>query len=277
MNDQKKLSLVTAAGAAAALVLRLVQRLTGFEELTGLAKPGNIAAVLVALVLAAAAAGVWWLSRAWRNEDQRAFTDAFSTDSAAQLTVIVMGIFLMAVGGALQVAFSVMGGGLQSVMLQGGTVGLVWMGNISPAEVLLLGLCAVVSAVCLFPAAAACRRREEEEPRAVSGEMLLIPVVCMVVRLVLLYRINSIDPVLQAYYVELLAVVFVTLALYQLAGFAVGQGRPRTYCICSAIAMVLCAAVLADGHDISGTVFYLGCGLTVLGFRLLYRAGTEEA
>lgn len=280
MKNQKKLALVTAAGAVAAVLLRLLQQLTGFEEHTGLAKTGHPAGILLPLVLAAAAVGVWLLSRGEsRAAEDRPFAESFSTDAAAQLTVIVMGIFLMAVGGALQVVFGVMGSGLQNVVLSGGMMGLVWMGAVSPTEVLMLGLCAVASAVCLFPAAAACRRREGEELRTVSGELLLVPVVCMVVRLVLIYRINSIDPVLQAYYVELLAVVFVTLAFYQLAGFAVGQGRPRAYCICSSLALVLCAATLADGHDISGTVFYAGCGLTVLGFRLLYRGSlpAEEA
>ena len=273
MKDYKNVFLVTAVGSVLALALRLWQQLAGFEADTGLAVPGHPAGIALAVALVVTAAVLVVLSRRLPGEkDARAFGQAFSTESAGRLTVIVMGVFLMAAGGALQVLFALMGGGLQSVMQESGMmVAVVWMGEVSPKEVLILGILAIASAVCLFPAVAACRRRGERQDGSVDGNLLLVPVMLLVVRLVMLYRINSVDPVLQAYYVELLAVVFVTLALYQLAGFAFGQGSLRWYSVCSGLAVVLCAATLADGHDVSGTLFYAGCALSVLGFWLLYR------
>lgn len=272
MKYYKKMFLVTAIAGLLALALRLWQQFAGFEADTGLAVSGHPAAIALAAVLAAAAVVLVVLSRKLPGgRDAGPFEQAFSTESAAQLTLIVMGIFLMAAGGALQVLFAVMGG-LQSVMQEGGMmVAVVWMGTVSPREVMILGILAVVSAVCLFPPAAACRRHEDRPGRSVNGNILLVPVVLMVVRLVMLYRINSVDPVLQAYYVELLAVVFVTLAFYHLAGFAFGMGSLRWYAVCSGLAVVLCIATLADGHDVSGMLFYAGCALSLLGFWLLYR------
>jgi len=173
----------------------------------------------------------------------------------------------------------VMGGGLESVIQGDGMVAVVWMGSVSPRELLILGVLAVVSAVSLFPAVAACRHGNLNTG-SFNGNCLLIPVICMVVRLVMLYRIDSVNPVLQAYYVELLAVVLAAMAFYQLAGFAFGQGKTRWYGVCSGLAVVLCMASLGDGHDVSGTLFYGGCALSVLGFWLLYRpeeASLEEA
>ena len=276
MKEQKSLTVVMLAGGVVVLALRLWQTLTGFEADTRLAIPGHPAGAAVAAVLGVLALALLMLrNKLSVGRDERTFEQVFFTESAARLTVIVMGIFMMAAGGALQLLFAFMGGGLQSVLQEGGMMlSVVWMGEVSPKEVMILGVLAIVSAVCLFPAAAACRHGNLNTSDF-NGSLLLAPVICLVVRLVMLYRINSIDPVLQAYYVELLAVVFTALAFYQLAGFAFGQGKVRWYGVCSGLAVVLCMTTLGDAHDISGTLFYGGCVLSVLGFWLLYRP--EEA
>ena len=279
MKDQKSLTVVMLLGCVVALVLRLWQTLSGFEADTGLAIAGHPAGIVLVAVLVALALVLLVLCRKLPGgKDERPFEQVFFAESAARLTVLVTGIFMMAAGGALQLLFALMGGGLQSVVQNSGMMlSVVWMGEVSPKEVMLLGALAVASAVCLFPAMAACRRGELHTD-GVNGSLLLVPVVCLVVRLVMLYRINSIDPVLQAYYVELLAVAFAALAFYQLAGFAFGQGKRQWYGLCSGLAVVLCVAALGDGHDVSGTLFYGGCALSVLGFWLLYRpeAGPVE-
>ena len=271
MKNRRNLTMVMLAGGIVALVLRFWQTLTGFEVDTGLAVAGHPAGIVLPVVLAVLALALVVLCRKLPGgTERREFAQVFATESAAQLTVIVMGIFMMAAGGVLQMLFALMGGGLQGVLQDGGTMlAVVWMGAVSPSEVMILGCLAVISAAGLFPAVAACRRGELN-----GGSMLLAPVICLVVRLVMLYRINSIDPVLQGYYVELLAVVFAALAFYQLAGFVFGQGNARWYGICSGLAVVLCLTTLGDMQDVSGTLFYGGCALSVLGFWLLYR--TDE-
>ena len=75
---------------------------------------------------------------------------------------------------------------------------------------LLVGLVLAVSqpAASLLPAVPACRIRPEGETRKpFQSPLLLVPVCCLVVRLVLTYRVVSVDPSLTDYYTELLAVV----------------------------------------------------------------------
>ena len=88
--------------------------------------------------------------------------------------------------------------------------------------------------------------------------------------LVLVYRVDSVDPALEAYYVELLALVFLTLGFYRLSSFAFGAGRTRRFALYTGAAVVLSLAALTDGAaGISSTLLYLGGALTLLGFLLL--------
>lgn len=269
MKKHKKMTVVTAAAAVLAVALRLWQRLTGFEEGTELAVSGHPAGICLPVVLVLTAAALVWLARELPGEwEQRPFLQVFGTGVSTRLMPVVMGVFLMAGSGLMQILFALAGNGMYYALQGDGMLALIQMSEVSPSETLLVGLTAVVSGVCLFPAAVACRRATEEE--GVNGVWLLIPVIAMVVRLVLLYRVHSVNPVLQAYYVELLAVVCTAVAIYQLAGFVFGQGAPRWYSISSGLAVVLCAAAMADGQDLPGVLFYAGCVLSVLGFWGLY-------
>ena len=157
MKNRRNLTMVMLAGGIVALVLRFWQTLTGFEVDTGLAVAGHPAGIGLPVVLVGLALVLVVLCRKLPGgTDRREFAQVFSTESAAQLTVIVMGIFMMAAGGVLQMLFALMGGGLQSVLQDGGMMlAVVWMGAVSPSEVMILGCLAVVSAAGLFPAVAA--------------------------------------------------------------------------------------------------------------------------
>lgn len=268
MKNETRIPLAALGCGIAGLALRVLQKLTGFEPDTGLAKPGNPAALGMLAVLALAAVVLFLLSRKIDPaKEKEGFTAWFGTKSAGMLTVLVMGIFAMAASGALQFMMSVMGG--QSVMTADGMmVTMVVMGPVSPRELMILGVLSLASAVCLFPAAAACRKREGVE-KEVNGNLLLVPVVCLVVRLVLVYRVNAVDPVLQAYYIELLALVLLTLAFYRLAGFAFQAESGRGFSFWGGLAVVLCITALADCGDITGLLFYGGSALVVLAFLLL--------
>ena len=126
----------------------------------------------------------------------------------------------------------------------------------------------LAAAVCLFPAIPACRQRPDREPRPFNGILLLASVVCLVVRLVLVYRQDSANPVLAAYWVELLALVLVILALYRLSAFAYGVGRTRRFVLYAVPAVVLCLASLANGGSLSSILFNGGAALTLTGFLL---------
>lgn len=238
------------AGGVAAFALRLVQNSTGFEADTGLAVPGNFAGIALPVLFLALAAAFFLLSRKVpKSVGDAAFTAVFPFSDAAALMLPIMGIFLIALSGAADAAM-----GLQ--ILPGAMFG----GRIQ----LLLGVLSIAGAVGLFLAAAACRRTDREFP-----PVALLPVIVMlVVRLVVTYRSVSTDPTLAAYYVELMALVFLTLSFFRLAGFAFADAAPRRFRFYAPMAVVFSMAAIAEIRSIplSSLALYVGGGLTVLGF-----------
>lgn len=255
MKKQILIPALAAVGGVLALVLRLVQNRTGFEEGTGLAVSGNFAGTALAAVLIALAATVLVLTgKLPKKDDKLTFPAAFPAPEATMLMVVVMGVFLMALSGLADVAIGL---GLGGKALFAHRVHLV------------LGVLSLASAAGLFLGAAGCRKAEE----GFNGTPLLAAPAMFVVRLVLTYRVSSTDPTLAAYYVELLALVFLTLGFFRLSSFAFKDGRPRSFVRCSAMAVVLALASLAEWGShvkcISSPVLYAGGGAVLLGFLFL--------
>lgn len=259
MKKQLLLPGLAVAGGAAAFALRMVQNLTGFEAETGLAVPGNFAGtVLPILLLAVAGAAILLARKLPKTVESLSFPAAFPIREASALMLPVMGVFLMAISGAMDGAMG---------------LGILPGAFFAPRTHLLLGLLSIVSAAGLFLGAAACRR-EREDFKAVS----LLPVcAALVVRLVLTYRVSSTDPALAAYYVELLALVFLTLGFFRLSGFAFDDARPRRFAVSAVLAVVFSLAAVADRGSVmlSSLALYLGGALVLLGFLLVY-AGKDE-
>ena len=261
------LPLAALAGGLIALALRTLQNRTGFEPDTGLPIPGAPAGLALALALIAIALVMIFLARKLPQESDPgpAFPENFSTENTLFLMLAVGGVALMAAAGALD-----MYGGIANLGLDAGLVTLL-----NPKAQLLMGGLALVSALSLLPAAAACRRREE--PRSFDGRMLLVAPVCMVVRLVLAYRVDSMDPSLADYYIELLALVFLTLTFYRLSSFAFEAGRTRRFAFYAAAAAVLCMAALGDGRGVAAALQFLGGAMSAFGFLLLRLEGEDAA
>ena len=128
------------------------------------------------------------------------------------------------------------------------------------------GVLTVLAAVCAFCALCpSARDGRRAEPSAVP---LLGAAAVLVVRLVLTYRVVSVDPSLTDYYTELLAVVFLALAFYRLSSFAFRAGRTRRFAAYAALAIAFCLATLADRPDPARLLFYLGGAVTLFGFLL---------
>lgn len=276
MKKQLLLPLAALAGGAAALVLRLLQNQTGFEAATGLPVPGNLPGTALAVLLAALAAVLSVLAgRLPQKSADPAFPDDFRTESAGLLALPVAGLLLTALSGALDILTALGLTGSAPVLPEpGGSAGLLFSGAaVSPRAQLLTGALSLLTALCLFPAVAACRRRPGMEPRTADPALLLAPPVCVVVRLVMVYRTDSVNPALQTYYVELLALVFMTLAFYLLSSFAYRAARPRRFALCAAIAVVLCLTSLADWRGLSAALLHAGGAASLLGFLLLWLTG----
>ena len=274
--------LMAVIGGGAAFALRLLQRITGFEADTGLPIPGNPYAVLLVIWFVILAAGCLLAARATLpvdREDPPLFPAGFSVASPGLLTPAVMGIFLLAASGVADLLSGISGA---SALTGGGEMVTVFVSAsgdplFSGREHLLVGALSLLMAASLFPAVPACRARPEGEARRpFQNALLLVPVCCLVVRLVLTYRAVSSDPSLTDYYPELLAVVFLTLAFYRLSSFAFRAGRTRRYALYAVLAIAFCLAALADLPDTARLLFYLGGALTLFGF-LLQRAAVLAA
>lgn len=278
MKKQWILPLTAVLGGAAAFILRLLQRHTGFESGTGLPVPGNPAGMILVVLLAALAAVLILLVRQLPKETEAgpAFPDVFTTDDTKLLTLPVMGVFFIALSGLADLYEGLGMGSLLLQMAAGDPSGalasslrIVAPGFSAKAQI-LMAILSIASAAGLFVNLLACRRRDGAPAGSANGNLLLIPPVNLVFRLVLTYRIDSVDPVLVAYYVELLALVFLCLGFYRLSSFAFRAGRTRHFALYSGAAVILCVAALADGSPyLSSILIYIGGALTLLGFLLL--------
>lgn len=275
MDKRYALPLTAALGGAAAWVLRLLQDRTGFEADTGLPVPGDPAALALAVLLAGLGIALLLTSRLLPAEEDPGpvLPRDFSTASAGLLALPLCGVFLIALSGLADLAEG------YRLLPEGGIVssrhaiyGVLRAGGLgySPRNQLLLGVLALAAAASLLPVLAGCRRRKGRPARPAPAPITLLPVAALVVRLVLTYRIDSVNPSLSMYYVELLALVFLTLAFYRLSSFAFQAGRTRPFALYAGAAVALCAASLADGSAyLSSLLLYAGGATTALGFLLL--------
>lgn len=261
------------AGGAAAFVLRLLQNRTGFEAATGLPIPGNPWGTALVIVLVVLAAAIWRLSRRVPDElsaPPATFAAAFASPAALPLTVIIAGLFLTVLSGAADLAAGL------GIALPGPDAAYeaeAFLPVQRDTSALLSGILSLLIAAGGLAAAASCRRSGKHETagtvsRESSPNVLLAAPICLVVRLVITYRALSVDPSLSAYYVEILALVFMTLAFYRLSSFGFQCGRTRRFFQYAAAAVILCMASLADGDSVSGVLFYAGGALTLWGWML---------
>ena len=267
---------VALAGGAAAFVLRLLQNRTGFDTI-GLPVSGNVPGIALVACLILMAVILLVLSRSLPSPVEASFPQPFAAENASQLFLPVAGALLIALSG---LADLYEGATFNNLLAQIQFAADPYSSTIpdastavgfSPASQLILGAASLLTAAALFLSAVSCRKWMAAKPS--SGLFLLVPPVVLVVRLVMTYRLDSITPALEAYYVELLALIFLTMAFYRLSSFAFGDGRLRRFALYAGLATVCSLATLADGGPhLSSLLLYLGGSVTVLGFLLLAAA-----
>lgn len=273
LNRSILLPALSLLGGAAAFLLRLLQNRTGFEADTGLPVPENPWAIALMAALVLLAAAVWCLSR-WVPDEVSAppssFEAAFASPAALPLTILIAGLFLTALSGAADLAAGL------GIILPGPAAAYeaeVFLPAQRDTAALLCGVLSLLIAASGMAAAISCRRSskdvtEKNSSKEFNPNLLLVAPICLVVRLVVTYRDLSVDPSLSAYYVEILALVCTTLAVYRLSSFGFQCGRTRRFFQYAAAAVILCMAALADGDSISSMLFYAGSALTLWGWML---------
>ena len=280
MKNSLKFAGLATLGGIAAFVLRRLQDVYGFEQSTGLPVQSNLYALALPILLVILAAVFAWMVRKLPGDCDglsMPFSDRFCSRETFPFFLLAAGLLLMVSSGALDV-FS----GLtyqQTVLsaLSDSSVSGLYSAissSLSPRLAVIQGILTVCGALCLIPVCKVCRsqgkrRQAAEHPLVLNGNLLLVPVVVLVVRLVLTYRADSVNPSLSAYYLELLALMLFILSLFRLSSFAFDGGKTRRYVWDTSLAVVLCIATLADGHSYPYALLYGGAALTELGFLLL--------
>ncbi len=269
MKKQLLLPLAAGVSGIAAFVLRLVQYRTGFEADTGLPVPGHPAGIALVVLLVAMAAVLAVLARKL-PAGSPAFPADFSTADVNALMLPMAGVFLMGLSGAMELlsGIGILGGGVELPGI--GTLALVSVPG--SRQMLLTGLLSLGSAGALFLSLVRCRVRSDREAQADGGVWLLVPVVMLVIRLVLTYRTVSVNPSLAAYYVELLALAFLSLGFYRLSSFAFSASRPRLFAFYAGESVIFPLAAAAGGCAPASALLYLGGGAVLLGCLLLLLA-----
>lgn len=278
MKKPLLLPFIALVGGAAAAVLRLLQNTTSFEEGTGLPIPGNLPATALVILLVLLAAVLILLVRRLPQKAAPAFPADFTARDPRLLFVPMAGLFLMGISGVLDL---VAGLGLTETLIQSAVSAADPSGMTSVVAIsssdgyssqahLILGVLDLLAAAGLFFAVRACGTKHRHSRLRFNGTWLLAPVLAMAVRLVLAYRVDSVNPALEAYYVELLALVFLNLAFYRFSSFSFDAGRTRRFALYACCAVVLCLAAFCDSSSLSARLLEIGAGLCVLGFLLLH-------
>ncbi len=265
MRASLRVFILSLSGGAAALVLRLLQNRTGFEADTALPIPGNLPGLLLPLFLVGMGVVLVLFCRSFsRQRVTSAFPAAFSAGEPLPLSLAVGGAFLMALSGIIDLLCR---GGSVVAMTSQGPVRLSFS-SLSAASSAVMGGLSILCAACLFLAAVACRSKPGREASPISPLVLLVPVLCLVVRLVMVYRIDSVNPVLSAYYVGLLSLVMLTIGFFRLSAFGFQAGQPRLLAIFTALSVLLALPAAGDG-PLSSSLFHLGSAGILLGFFLM--------
>lgn len=263
-----------------AFSLRFFQNHAGFDA-AGLPIPGHSSGLILIVWFLLVAAVLALLAHRLPKDtgDGPAFPSVFATDSSALLCLPVAGILLMALSGLADLLEALTQTSLLT-RLQAAADPYAAAEDVSlrlaPNAQLLMGLLTLAAAAALLPAAMSCRKRDAARP--FNGDLPLAMPVALVVRLVLIYRLDSVNPSVAAYYVELLALVFLTLAFYRLSSFAFQAGRTRRFALYAGLAAVFSMAALADGGPLlSSLLLYVGGTATLMGFLLLWSPHPEES
>lgn len=283
MKRELTIPMLAAAGGILALALRTWQNRTGFEAATGLPIPGAPAGRLLLVLLLLLAAVLTLLAfRLPKEETPPSLPENFSGTSPLWATPAAAGGVLVALSGAADLLEG-LGFGNLMLRLQAAAdpAGALYAdlsfsaGSAFPTRVqLLLGVMSLFSGAAMWMALASCRR---QAPCKAPALLLVLPV-DLVVRLVLTYRIDSVDPALEAYYVEILALVFLTLGTYRLSSFAFQGGETRRFVLYGSLGAVMGIAALGDGGAVlSSPLLYVGGALSLLGFLGMKLSGPPAA
>ena len=103
-----------------------------------------------------------------------------------------------------------------------------------------------------------------ERPRTSTVVFSAIPIVLFAFWIVVSYKSNIVNPTITAYAVEILTLCALTVAFYQVAGFAFDRPRPIRATFWALFAATLCFASIADKHYFAVHLIFIAAALMLM-------------
>lgn len=236
MTKRSHLLLAPVFGLAGA-ALRFFQCRVVFEPDTMLSRPHFISAVLPVYLLLCA---VFFAVKSGKKKTALDFDAAFAVPGQQLLPGFTFSALLFVPAGAC-IAMDAMGGSTLLLVLGGG---------------------AAAAGVCLFLALVGWRKGNH------PGILLLVPVFFGLFWLFLTYQEYAAWPVMEVYFVQVLAIAALTYGFYQVSACAFSQGSSRALRFILPLAVVLTFTSLGDSVSLAMKGLYLASLGTLFGFSL---------
>lgn len=234
---------------------RWLQLLNAFEADSGLAIPGSATSAALVVYLLAAAAVIGVLMFLWLRRYEKSGDAAVALRTSSVLpTVLCWVLGVVMVLAALSLMFSA--GAARTPTLQ----------RVFAALAILAG----VSLPFIYG------RKGETGANPLGSVASLVPVLMSCFWLVFSYKVNSEDPVVWGYAVEVLAIAATTLAFYYVAAYHYGRARPDRAIFTVQLAALLDFTTLADKRSTALTLIFAACALWMLLTQFLLISDLEE-
>lgn len=227
---------VCAAGAFGTF-FRWLQNQSAFDAETGLVHSSALN-ILVPLVILAAAVLFFFLVKKLKSETCGAPTDIFS---------LFCGTSILYPVAYYAIAF---------VTALGGIITLFAVSEDSFAAIYrVIALLAVLCGLG-FPVICSSRRKRYAPP--IICAFMTVPIVLFCVWLIACYKVNSSNPTIWAFAIEIITLCICILAFYYNAGFAFGKPSPYKALYISMLAAFMCITTIADTRYFGMQLIYLG-------------------
>lgn len=265
MKKDIALPLLALAGGAAGFLLRRLQWGTGFEPDTGLPVSGNPPALILAALSLVMAALFLLLCRGEHRSFQ-GYDDAFLTHDPGTRAISNAAVPCLIVAGAWRMQELLLTdwpeaslAAATAQMLGGSGIPALLGGILLPVLCVLFCLGSAIAVLLIT------RNNYWGEKKGNRFVPLLIPAFGSCLWLILTYRDRSNDPVLAAYAYQILSIICVALALYQMATFSFSrEHHPSATLFFSLMAVYFSLVALADGCRLTVSLLFLSCVLFFL-------------
>lgn len=119
-------------------------------------------------------------------------------------------------------------------------------------------------------------RKAEGDDKGVGAIASLLPILFGCLWLVTAYRVESENPVLWSYVIEILAIIGVTMSFYYLAAFFYGRSKPGRCLVMLQTTVYLCLCTLMDEHSGAEKLLFGAVAAALLVFQFVLMCNLRE-